>query len=159
EAMAMADRIAVMNAGQIDQLGKPSQIYDRPATPFVADFIGDMNQLEGTLQRDGDQRVCDVDGIRFGIGLVVREADVGQRVRIGLRPEELHASLGGDGAPAIAQTAMVLGHDLQVVARLENGSELMARQSRAGDEGVVAVAPGDKLRLRWGPNAALLLGP
>jgi spermidine/putrescine transport system ATP-binding protein len=159
EAMAMADRIAVMNAGRIDQLGKPSQIYDRPATPFVADFIGDMNQLEGTLQREGDQLVCDVEGIRFGIGLVVREADVGQRVRIGLRPEELHASLGAEGVPAVAQTAMVLGHNLQVVARLETGNELMARQSRAGDEGVVAVAPGDKLRLRWAPNAALLLGP
>ena len=54
EAMAMADRIAVMNAGRIDQLAAPSEIYDRPATPFVADFIGDMNHLEGTLERDGD---------------------------------------------------------------------------------------------------------
>src|SRR3954463_8550093 len=142
EAMAMADRIAVMKDGRIDQLGAPSQVYDRPATPFVADFIGDMNQLEGTLQRDGDRLVCDVDGLRFGIGLVVREAEVGQRVRIGLRPEELHASMGGDGAPAVAQTAMVLGHQLQVVARLEGGAEVMARQPRAGGEGAVAFAPG-----------------
>jgi spermidine/putrescine transport system ATP-binding protein len=159
EAMAMADRIAVMHDGRIDQLGAPSQIYDRPATPFVADFIGDINHLEGTLARDGDHLVCDVDGARFGIGLVVREAEVGQRVRIGLRPEELHASMGGDGTPAVALTAMVLGHHLQVVARLEGGSELMARQPREGDEGLLAFAPGDRLKLRWGPTAALLLGP
>src|SRR3954469_25133592 len=159
EAMAMADRIAVMNDGRIDQLGAPSQVYDRPATPFVADFIGDMNQLEGTLQRDAERLVCDVDGLRFGIGLVVREAEVGQRVRIGLRPEGLHASMGGDGAPAVAQTAMVLGHQLQVVAQLEGGTEVMARQPRAGGDGMVAFAPGDRVRLRWSPTAALLLGP
>ena len=76
--MAMADRIAVMNDGRIDQLGGPSEIYDRPATPFVADFIGDMNHLEGTLARDGEQLVCDVGGARFGIGLVVQEAEVGR---------------------------------------------------------------------------------
>ena len=57
EAMAMADRIAVMDAGHIDQLAAPSEIYDRPATPFVADFIGEMNHLEGTLERDGDKLV------------------------------------------------------------------------------------------------------
>src|SRR3954468_18278263 len=159
EAMAMADRIAVMHDGRIDQLGAPSQVYDRPATPFVADFIGDMNQLEGTLIRDGERLACEVDGLRFGIGLVVREAELGRRVRIGLRPEEIHASMGGEGAPAVAQTAMVLGHQLQVVARLEGGAEVMARQPRAGGEGAVAFAPGDRVRLRWTPTAALLLGP
>src|SRR5829696_5768937 len=132
EAMAMADRIAVMYDGRIDQLGAPSEIYDRPATPFVADFIGDMNHLEGKLARDGEQLVCEVDGVRFGIGLVVREAQVGQRVRIGLRPDEVRADTHPGGAPAVAQTAMVLGHHLQVVARLEGGTELMARQRRTG---------------------------
>src|SRR3954453_16251051 len=159
EAMAMADRIAVMHDARIDQLGAPSQVYDPPATPFVADFIGDMNQLEGTLIRDGERLACEVDGLRFGIGLVVREAELGRRVRIGLRPEEIHASMGGDGAPAVAQTAMVLGHHLQLVARLQGGTEVMARQPRASEEGVLAFAPGDQVRLRWSPTAALLLGP
>jgi spermidine/putrescine ABC transporter ATP-binding subunit len=158
EAMAMADRIAVMYDGRIDQLGGPSEIYDHPATPFVADFIGDMNHLEGTLARDGERLVCDVDGARFGIGLVVREAEIGRRVRIGVRPEEVHAGMQGEGATATVQTAMVLGHDLQVVARLEGGAEVMARQPRTGDDGVSAVMPGEKVRLSWSPTAALLLG-
>src|SRR3954468_16210217 len=159
EAMAMADRIAVMYDGRIDQLGAPAEIYDRPATPFVADFIGDMNHLEGTLAREGEHLVCEVGSARFGIGRVVREAEVGQRARIGLRPDELHAHTQQEGAPAVVQTAMVLGHHLQVVARLEGGTEVMARQRRAGDDSVAAVAPGDKLWLTWGDSAALLLGP
>jgi len=159
EAMAMADRIAVMNAGHIDQLAAPSEIYDRPLTPFVADFIGEMNHLEGTLERDGDALVAAVGAARFGIGRVVREAQVGERVRLGLRPEEVHANARGGGAPATCRTAMVLGHDLQVVAELETGEEIVAVQRRAGDERLDGIGAGDELWLAWSPTAALLLGP
>ena len=58
EAMAMSDRIAVMNFGRIEQLDEPRAMYDRPATPFVADFIGDMNHVDGTL-RELAERVVD----------------------------------------------------------------------------------------------------
>jgi len=159
EAMAMADRIAVMDAGRIDQLAAPSEIYDRPATPFVADFIGDMNHLEGTLERDDHTLVASVGTARFGIGRVVEEAGVGERVKLGLRPEEVHANTRGEGTPATCQTAMVLGHNLQIVAVLETGEELVALQRRAGDERLSGIAPGDKLWLGWSPTAALLLGP
>jgi spermidine/putrescine ABC transporter ATP-binding subunit len=159
EAMAMADRIAVMDSGHIDQLAPPSEIYDRPATPFVADFIGDMNHLEGTLDREGDALVAGVGAARFGIGRVVRDAQPGERVRLGLRPEEVHANTRGEGVPATCQTAMVLGHHLQIVAVLETGEEMVARQRRAGDEGLGDLVPGDKLWLGWSPTAALLLGP
>src|SRR5918992_3744077 len=90
EAMAMADRIAVMNAGRIDQLDVPSEIYDRPATPFVADFIGDMNHLEGPLESEDGNLAAVIGEARFGIGRVVREAQPGERVRLGVRPEEVH---------------------------------------------------------------------
>jgi len=159
EAMAMADRIAVMNAGRIDQLAGPSEIYDRPATPFVADFIGDMNHLEGTLERADGNLVATVGAARFGIGRVVQEASPGERVRIGVRPEEVHANTHGDGAPSTCQTAMVLGHHVQVVAVLDSGEEIVALQRRGGEESLERVGPGDKVWLGWGPSAALLLGP
>jgi spermidine/putrescine transport system ATP-binding protein len=159
EAMAMADRIAVMDAGRIDQLGVPSEIYDRPATPFVADFIGEMNHLEGTLERDDGNLVAAVGGARFGIGRVVREARPGDRVRIGLRPEEVRANTHGEGAPATCQTAMVLGHHVQVVARLDGGDEVVALQRRAGGEHLETLGAGDKVWLGWSPTATLLLGP
>ena len=157
EAMAMADRIAVMDAGHIDQLAAPSEIYDRPATPFVADFIGEMNHLEGTLERDGDQLVGVVGRARFGIGRVIREAQAGRRVRLGVRPEEIHANTNGEGVPAECQTAMVLGHDVQVVAKLETGDEVVAVQRRSSE--AHGLNPGDKVWLEWSPTAALLLGP
>jgi ABC-type Fe3+/spermidine/putrescine transport system ATPase subunit len=159
EAMAMADRIAVMDAGRIDQLDAPSAIYDRPATPFVADFIGDMNHFEGTLERDGSHLVAAVGEARFGIGRVVREASVGDRVRLGVRPEEVHANADGEGVAATCQTAMVLGHHLQIVAALETGEEIVAIQRRADDERVGDVTSGDRVWLGWSPTAALLLGP
>jgi spermidine/putrescine ABC transporter ATP-binding subunit len=159
EAMAMADRIAVMNAGRIDQLDVPSEIYDRPATPFVADFIGDMNHLGGTLERDDGKLVATVGDARFGIGRVVREARPGERVRLGVRPEEVHANTRGEGAPATCLTAMVLGHHVQIVATLESGDEIVALQRRAGDERLEEIGPGDKLWLGWSASAALLLGP
>jgi len=159
EAMAMADRIAVMDAGHIDQLDVPSEIYDRPATPFVADFIGEMNHLEGTLERDGDRLACVVADARFGIGRVVSETRPGERARIGVRPEEVHANTRGEGTAAVCQTAMVLGHHVQIVARLDSGDDVVALQRRAGDERLEEVGQGDKVWLTWGPAAALLLGP
>jgi spermidine/putrescine ABC transporter ATP-binding subunit len=160
EAMAMADRIAVMNEGRVDQLGTPSEIYDRPATPFVADFIGDMNHLEGILERDGERRAVVLDGgAPVGIGRVVEDAAAGARVRVGLRPEEIRANTRGEGAPASLLTAMVLGHHVQVVARLDGGADVLARQSRATEEGVERLPPGQRIWLDWGDQTALLLGP
>ncbi|HTE64046.1 MAG TPA: TOBE domain-containing protein, partial [Solirubrobacteraceae bacterium] len=121
--------------------------------------IGDMNHLEGTLERDDHTLVASVGTARFGIGRVVEEAGVGERVKLGLRPEEVHANTRGEGTPATCQTAMVLGHNLQIVAVLETGEELVALQRRAGDERLNGIAPGDKLWLGWSPTAALLLGP
>jgi spermidine/putrescine transport system ATP-binding protein len=159
EAMAMADRIAVMNAGHIDQLDEPSEIYDRPATPFVADFIGDMNHLEGDLVREGENLLVNVGGARFGIGRVVRKAEPGHQARVGIRPEEVHANTRGEGTLAICETAMVLGHHVQVVALLESGHEMVALQRRAGESELERIRPGDKVWLGWSPTASLLLGP
>jgi iron(III) transport system ATP-binding protein len=84
EALTMADRIVVMNHGVIDQIGTPEQIYRRPATPFVADFVGTMNFLEGVVLSPGHVRAgdatlaCDLPGI-----------GAGTLVRICLRPEDI----------------------------------------------------------------------
>jgi spermidine/putrescine transport system ATP-binding protein len=160
EAMAMADRIAVMHEGRIDQLGAPSEIYDRPATPFVADFIGEMNHLEGTLERTaGGELAVELAGSRVGVGRVVRDAEPGSRVLVGIRPEELHARLAGGGHPATTVTSMVLGQDIQTVARLADGSEVVARQRRAGSEDLAGLSPGASVHLEWPARSALLLGP
>jgi len=85
EALTMADRIVVMNHGVIDQVGTPDEVYRRPATPFVADFVGSMNFLPGVAEAGG----------RVRLGAVHLESDVdlapGTAVTICLRPEDVVA--------------------------------------------------------------------
>jgi multiple sugar transport system ATP-binding protein len=96
EAMTMATRIVVMNAGVIKQVGTPGELYDRPANMFVAGFIGSpaMNFFDGTISRDDGALVLDLPGFRLGVPALRKgdlEARVGQGVVVGLRPENIHA--------------------------------------------------------------------
>ena len=88
EAMTMADRIVVMNAGRIEQIGAPLELYDRPANRFVAGFLGSpsMSFIPGVLERgDGRARLRAADGVFLPVGDT--QAASGQRVEIGIRPE------------------------------------------------------------------------
>ena len=84
EALSMADRIVVMNAGRIEQVGTPREIYEMPATAFVADFVGKINVLPAIAEGGGKFRVGD-------ISLAVARPDIatGKAVKIYLRPEEV----------------------------------------------------------------------
>ena len=94
EALTMADRIVVMNRGAIEQVGTPLEIYREPASPFVADFIGVMNFVAGTVVRDGTVRLgrtelaCDADGFAAGT-----------EVTLAVRPEDILVQDGRDEAP------------------------------------------------------------
>lgn len=155
--MAMADRIAVMNEGRVEQLAIPGELYDEPTTPFVADFIGDMSVLRGTLA--GDEVRLDSGG-RVPVGRRLAEAPNGADVRVGLRPESAELrTAGGADADATVVTAMVLGDRLQVVARLADDQELLLRQGRTPDDGEVAsVQPGDRVGIAFRPRSGLLIG-
>jgi len=83
EALSMADRVVVMNHGVIEQVGAPLDVYERPATPFVADFIGKVNVLEATSLGDGRYRVGEVE-----LATGVNGIGPGQAVRLYLRPED-----------------------------------------------------------------------
>jgi spermidine/putrescine ABC transporter ATP-binding subunit len=156
EAMAMADRIAVMNEGRVEQLAVPGELYDEPATPFVADFIGDMSVLAGTLA--GDEVVL-ASGGRIPVGRRLVEVPNGAAVRVGLRPEAAEIRRGSADADATVITAMVLGDRLQVVARLADGQELLLRQGRSPEDGeVAAVQPGDRVGIACRPRSGLLIG-
>jgi spermidine/putrescine transport system ATP-binding protein len=155
EAMAMADRIAVMNAGRVEQLAVPSELYDAPATPFVADFIGDMSQVTGTLAGDD---VALPGGGRISIGRRLVEAANGAEVTVGLRPEgAVLRATGSADVQASVVTAMVLGDRLQVVVRLEDGQELLIRQGRSAEDGdLAALVPGDAVGVHFRPRAGLV---
>jgi putative spermidine/putrescine transport system ATP-binding protein len=90
EALALSDRIAIMNAGDLVQVGSPLTLYEQPATDFVAGFLGDVNALDGVVAgADGSVvRVEIADGIEVAVATAARPA-AGKRVRLTLRPERL----------------------------------------------------------------------
>ncbi|MEA2550761.1 MAG: spermidine/putrescine transport system ATP-binding protein, partial [Actinomycetota bacterium] len=163
EALSMSDRVAVMSNGVIEQLDEPRRIYDEPLTPFVADFIGDMNFLDGDVTESiGDRFTVDV-----GTGIVVKgrgEATTGSRVRVGIRPERMiaHAGTPADAvnaAEAQIITKMYLGDQIQVVATFVNGTNVVVREQRASaDPALDTIHPGDRIAVSWDEAAPLLLG-
>ena len=159
----MSDRVAVMSNGVIEQLDEPRAIYDRPLTPFVADFIGDMNFLDGEVAEAADGGFA----MDTGAGVVVRgRGDVtkGTRVRVGLRPERIVAAPGRSAGTANSATAevitkMYLGDQIQIVATLAGDHSVIVREQRASADATLdTINPGDQIALSWDESAPLLLG-
>jgi spermidine/putrescine transport system ATP-binding protein len=163
EALSMSDRVAVMSHGVIEQIDEPRAIYDRPLTPFVADFIGDMNFLSGEVVEAAEGGFA----VAAGPGVVVRGRGVaakGSQVRVGIRPERIVAAAGAssgtvNSATGEVVTKMYLGDQLQIVATLAGIGELVVREQRASaDPRLDAIHPGDRVALSWDEAAPLLLG-
>ena len=144
EAMTMADRIVVMNAGNIEQIGSPLELYDTPGNLFVADFIGSpsMNFLHGTLDQGG---LLLADGSRLALGSGHPGAP-GQKVVFGIRPE--HLSLSSDATGLAAQVDVVepTGANIQVYAKVAEASVCAIFTERHDFK------PGQMLHLTWAPD-------
>jgi putative spermidine/putrescine transport system ATP-binding protein len=116
EALSMADRVAVMRAGQMEQCAAPAELYDRPATAFVAEFVGTMNHLPG-LMLDG--AVVEVAGARLSVD--GEHPSAGTKVKVLLRPEALEVTAaveGTAGAAGIVRIATFLGSTTEVKSDL-----------------------------------------
>jgi spermidine/putrescine transport system ATP-binding protein len=126
EALTMSDRIAVMHDGILEQIDSPAQIYDHPATKFVADFIGESNILEAS--------VGSIDGDTLGIIFETGKAPVHatgfvseEMIYISIRPEKLKASttpVDGFGLYATVKEHIYVGSTIKTVLALQNGQEL-----------------------------------
>jgi len=129
EALSMADRIAVMNEGRIVQTGTPEQLYDRPATHFVADFLGEANFIEGCITRAGEIAAVDTP-----VGTLLASAPdcppQGSVVTCCIRPE--HIEILSDAAPAAptddagltatVESTLYLGEMVQYTCRLNDAA-------------------------------------
>ncbi len=159
EALALSDRIAVMNNGQIEQIGTPSDIYDRPHTPFVADFIGDTNLLPGRIDEAHlDQvRVTTESGLRVLARAVNMSSN--QAVVVSVRPEKINLSLGaagGNGNCYQGQVShlMYLGTHLHCIVRLNSGESLTVRQPNRADTPIAVDTP---VYVHWAADDCLAL--
>jgi len=151
EAMTMADSIAVMNLGHIEQLGRPEELYERPATSFVAGFLGASNLLQGTVEGP--------DAVRLENGTLVRAQVDGRsgRVAAGVRPEKITLGAGGGSnelSGTIAETAYI-GVATQVVVRTPAGTVHVFAQNI--DSGGRVPAPGSNVILSWGPESTFVV--
>ena len=155
----MSDRIAVMHAGRVEQLGTPEDLYERPRTRFVADFIGTTNLLAGTVESvDGDHAFV---RLASSDGCIVDRADlvVGRSVELSVRPEaiQLRPSNGtGEAPPPIAGTveqAAYLGNIVQYLVRTAGGLSITALAPKTGPR----IPIGGAVDISWSPGDALVL--
>ena len=149
--MTMADTIAVMNAGRIEQLGAPAELYERPATAFVAGFLGASNLLPGTIEG--------ADAIRLVDGTVVRAAVDGRsgEVAAGVRPEKITIGAGGGAneLPGTISETAYIGVATQVVVRTAAGIVQVFAQNM--DAGGRVPAPGTNVVLSWAPESTFVV--
>ena len=168
EAITMSDRIAVMDHGRIHQLGTPSEIYERPASRFVADFIGETNLLEviGAGQSGG------MPAVRMATGELVplAEADHGstapdRKLLLAVRPQRVTVT-AADQPPEPGQAAVAgqmaellfLGDSTRATVVLADGSQVVAlRYNEAGHHPFGQLQPGDPVTVGWSRNAACVI--
>jgi ABC-type sugar transport system ATPase subunit len=129
EAMTMGDRIAIMRGGRLEQIGTPDEIYARPATRFVAGFIGSppMNLLRGIVVEESGRRVFTGGGVRIELGPLAEVAD-GQVANLGIRPEDLAVTREEVTGAIFAKVFAVehLGRESIVIADCADGTRVRA---------------------------------
>jgi putative spermidine/putrescine transport system ATP-binding protein len=151
EALTMSDRIAVFNDGVIQQLATPADLYERPESAFVAQFIGENNELAGTVKSlNGQTCIVDVGGGEVR-ALAVRVEGVGERTLVSLRPERVVLN------PADGVCANVF--EARVEEQIYVGDHVRTRVSVCGHDDFVVkvpnstmrahVAPGDMVKIGW----------
>ena len=158
EALSMADRVAVMRAGRVDQFDTPTRVYDAPATAFVADFIGQMNRFSGRLvDRSGARARVTIEG--FSEPLAVRDnaaISIGEQVQVMIRPERLQmCDANGSLLEGIASDVVFNGERLNVFVQTPAGVVSVARPN-VGMDAAADGQVGKRLGLSWSPEDLLI---
>jgi spermidine/putrescine transport system ATP-binding protein len=153
EAMTMADQIAVMNSGRIEQLGTPTELYETPATAYVASFLGVSNLIPGTVSG------ADTVQLRSGPEVRVRREAIAGRsgdVAVGIRPEKIELGTGHPNAleGKIVEQAYV-GVATQYIVETACGRLTVYRQNAA--PGLNGAASGEHLTLSWSPDSTFVV--
>jgi len=140
EALMLSDRVAVMNAGQVEQLGAPVDIYERPTSPFVRDFLGRVAVFEATAPaagRVGELELVDERcGLRLSPSQFDRVGTAGRPVHVACKLEDLRLDEAAHGAAhaidAVVEDVLYLGDRLEYKVRTSSGRELAVFGPRRG---------------------------
>ena len=163
EALVMSDRIAILSQGRIEQIGSGEDLYERPASLFVAEFIGESNILRGTLERDGDAAWLVRDGWRWRVDASsgdAREVPAGPAALI-VRPERLRIESQDEpedpsrnSVRAAVTQVTYLGETRKIALSLPDGQIAVGRHSAIAD---AHWAPGDEVQLSWAVDDGVLV--
>jgi len=168
EALTMSDRIAVMNAGKALQVGTPAEIYERPSSRFVADFIGETNFLPGVIvAREGKFATVDCGGLPV-VAEMERALTLGARVTVTVRPERIRALReDSPGVPncfrARIANVVYAGTDTHFDLRLMSAGNVTDTKLRVRQQNLIPVAepsaysPGAEVYTVWLPESARVL--
>ena len=149
EALALADRIAVMRAGRVEQVAGPMEIYDRPATRFVAGFVGETNFIEGRVERNSGAALI----AEFGrIPCEPGDLPEGARATLSVRPERIGVAREGGGIMGFVENFVFRGETTLLRVRV---AENVVLRAAAGHRERYAI--GDAVRLSFPPGAGTLL--
>jgi spermidine/putrescine transport system ATP-binding protein len=153
EAMTMADRIAVMNKGRIEQLGTPNELYERPQTAFVAGFLGISNLLEGTVAGPDTVTLADGTTIRVRPGSLNGHSGP---VAVGIRPEKIRPDdHDANTLPGVVKERAYIGVSTQYIVETKHGDvTVVVLNDRPG---TVPFDPGNQLTLSWDPDATFVV--
>ena len=156
EALTMSDRIAVMSAGQIQQVGGPHEIYEQPVNRFVADFIGDTNFLEAEITVvDGDFANCQVNNeLSFKVKSIAKHS-IGDKVTLALRPEKISLAQSGEVQGRITE-AVYLGTDTSYSVAISDNITLAVRD-QIDLTGHARFAEGDLVGVEMSADAVRML--
>ena len=163
EAMTMADTIAVMNAGVIEQLGTPAELYDLPATTFVANFLGQSNLIGGRISgRSGDDLQVNLHGSLHTVPAVRSRATDGE-VWVGIRPEKVFLAPAGAEAVnggntlrgGVVSDVSYVGASTQYLVRMPWNQELTVFEQNTGARQTLTV--GGAVDLSWQPSHTFVL--
>ncbi len=158
--MTMSDRIAVMNRGRYEQLGDPETLYERPATEFVAGFLGVSNLLAATLgDRDGDYVAARLEQggvVRIPAAMVSGKSSI----KIGVRPEKIRLHADGSAIPdemnrihGEVVDASYLGASTSYIVKAPNGQPITVFEQNLSRTAHGSLhRPGQQVRLAWSPD-------
>jgi spermidine/putrescine transport system ATP-binding protein len=164
EALTMSDRIAVMNDGVIEQLGTPREIYEHPATRFVAGFIGTSNLLTGTVARlAGEQGIIEV-STDERIIVPARRSGIrpGEEIELTVRPEKIELTTAAGPADHCALRGTVtevvyLGTSTSFAVRTTTGADIVVFQQNSASA-TTSIGRGDSIWLTWDPEHSYPIG-
>ncbi|KRE96956.1 spermidine/putrescine ABC transporter ATP-binding protein [Nocardioides sp. Soil774] len=158
EAMTMADTVAVMNKGHIEQLGPPAHLYDLPRTRFVANFLGQANTGVGAIEgTDGEHLVADVFGTKVKISRARSQVHDGE-VLFGVRPEKVTVSRQqpqgvGNDVKGVVRDVSFLGVATSYLVDMPSGATWSCYEQNLDVE-PIDLRPGDEVWLTWNPGHA-----